>query len=142
MRPHALLPSLFCILLGCGGPSPEAQVRSAFEACVEAVEAGDAAEAASRLSPRFEGPDGMDAGTAKLYLLGVLRREKVGVTVFSDRVEVRGTQARQTVELLLTGRGEGSLLPQDATRRRFLLRWERREGEWRLRELRPLEGGN
>lgn len=142
MRPRFLLPGLLCVLFACGGQTPEAQVRSAFEATVDAVEAGDAATAAGRLSPRFEGPDGMDAGAAKLYLLGVLRREKVGVTVFANRVEVQGTQARQTVELLLTGRGEGSLLPQDASRRRFLLRWERRDGEWRLRELRPLEGGN
>lgn len=142
MRPSLLLPGLFSLLLACGGRTPEAQVRAAFEASVEAVEAGDAVAAAARLSPRFEGPEGMDAGTAKLYLLGVLRREKVGVTVFSDRVEVQGSQARQTVEVLLTGRGEGGLLPRDATRRRFLLRWERREGEWRLRELRLLEGGD
>lgn len=142
MRLRCLFSGLCCILLACGGQSPEAQVKAAFEACVEAVEAGDAMKAASRLSPRFEGPDGMDAGAAKLYLLGVLRREKVGITVFADRVEVQGSQARQTVEVLLTGRGEGGLLPQDASRRRFLLRWERREGEWRLRELRPLEGGN
>lgn len=142
MRLRCLAPGLCCLLFACGGQSPEAQVRSAFEACVEAVEAGDAAGAAARLSPRFEGPDGMDAGAAKLYLLGALRREKVGVTVFADRVEVQGSQARQTVELLLTGRSEGGLLPQDATRRRFLLRWERRDGDWRLRELRPLEGEN
>ena len=141
MRPHLLLSGLFSLLLACGGQTPEAQVKAAFQECVEALEAGDVGRAAARLSPRFEGPEGMDAGAARLYLLGVLRREKVDVTVLADRVEVQGSQARQTVEVLLTGREDGGLLPQDASRRRFQLRWERRDGDWRLRGLQPLEGG-
>jgi len=130
--PPAILVSL--LLLACAPDSPETRVKRAFEACVKGLEVGDAGAVIERLDPKFAGPEGMDRNAAKLYLMGILRREKIGVTVFSSRVEVQGREALQTVELLLTSRDSG-LLPQDASRRAFLLRWTQREGAWRLREL-------
>lgn len=131
LRPAILLPVL---LLACAPRSPEARVKQAFEACVKGVEAGDAGAVIDKLDAKFAGPEGMDRNAAKLYLLGLLRREKIGVTVFSTQVEVKGREALQTVELLLTSRG-GGLLPQDASRRSFLLRWTETDGKWCLREL-------
>jgi hypothetical protein len=117
------LPGLLAlaVLAGCRSEAPEARIRAAFAACVHAVEAGDAAGAAARLSPGFQGPDGMDRGGAQLFLMGVLRREKVGVTVLGQRLEVRGGQAEQAVDLLLTGRA-GSTLPSEGSRRSLVLR--------------------
>jgi hypothetical protein len=73
--------------------------------------------------------------------LGVLRREKIGVTIFSSRIEIKGREAFQTVELLLSSRS-GGLLPQDASRRTFLLRWVERDRTWRLRELVDASSGS
>ena len=130
-RPAILLP---LILLSCAPGSPEARVKSAFEACVKGLETGDPGAVIERLDPGFTGPEGMDRNAARLYLLGALRRERIGVTVLSSRIEVRGREAIQAVELLLTSR-DGGLLPRDASRRTFLLRWRETKGDWRLREL-------
>lgn len=139
MRIRFAVPAL-ALLLACTPESPEARVKKAFEACVKGVESGDAGAVAERLDPAFTGPEGMDRNAARLYLLGLLRREKVGVTVMSNRVDVRGREALQTVEVLLTSRG-GGLLPQDASRRTFLLRWRENGETWRLRELADGTGG-
>lgn len=122
-------------LLACGNGTPESQVRRAFEACRAGVEAGDAATASAPLDPAFRGPGGMDRSAARLFLATLLRRDKVGITVLRSEVEVRGPEALQEVDLLLTGR-QGGLLPEDATRRTFGLRWRRKGQEWRLLELR------
>ena len=127
------------VLLACQSDKPEDQVRKAFEACRKGVEARDAAAASAPLDPMFQGPEGMDRATAKLFLLGTLQREKVGVTVLRNEVTVRGNEALQEVDLLLTGRG-GGLLPQDASRRGFRLRWRRTGGDWKLLELQSLDG--
>jgi hypothetical protein len=105
---------------------------------VRAVEAGDAAGAVDQLSPGFTGPEGMDRGGARLFLLGILRQEKVGLTVLTQRVEVRGAQAAQEVDLLCTGR-TGSLFPQEGSRRTLVLRWELRDGQWKIRALEERE---
>jgi hypothetical protein len=127
-------------LLACRSDKPEAQVRRAFEQCRVAVEAGDAAGATAPLGPAFRGPDGMDKATARLFLLGLFRLEKVGVTVVRNEVSVKGGEALQEVDLVLTGRS-GGLLPQDASQRGFRLRWRKTGGDWTLLELVPLEGG-
>ena len=125
--------------LACRTDKPEDQVRKAFEACRAAVEAGDAAAAAAPLDPTFRGPDGMDKATARLFLMGTFRQEKVGVTVVRNEVAVRGNEALQEADLILTGRS-GGLLPQDASHSSFRLRWRKSGGEWRLLDLQPLDG--
>ena len=127
-----LLPVL---LLACASEAPEAQVKRAFEACMKGVETGDPGSVIERLDPKFIGPEGMDRNGAKLYLVALLRREKIGVTVLSSRTEATGDDILQTIELVLTSRSGGGLLPQDASRRSFLLRWVESDGKWRLREL-------
>jgi len=126
-------------LLACQSDKPEDQVRKAFEACRRAVEAGDAAGAAGPLDPAFRGPEGMDRATARLFLMGTLKQEKVGVTVLRSEVAVRGNEALQEVDLLLTGRS-GGLLPQEASNRGFRLRWRRAGSDWKLVELQSLDG--
>jgi hypothetical protein len=127
-------------LLACRSDKPEDQVRKAFEQCRAAVEGGDAAGATAPLSPAFRGPDGMDKATARLFLLGLFRQEKVGVTVVRNEVSVKGGEALQEVDLVLTSHG-GGLLPQDVSQRGFRLRWQKSGGDWTLLELLPLEGG-
>lgn len=122
-------------LLACARESPEARVKQAFEACLKGIESSDPGAVIERLDTRFEGPGGMDRNGAKLYLMGVMRRDKIGVTVFSNRIEIKGHEALQTTELLLTSHGGSGLLPQDASRRTFLLRWIEKDGAWRLRAL-------
>ena len=133
-----LLPML---LLACAPERPEARLKRTFEACVKGVETGNPAAVIECLDPQFTGPGGMDKRSAKLYLMGILKREKIGVTIFSSRIEVKGHDALQTVELVLTSRGESGLLPQDASRRTFLLKWIERDKAWRLRELLDASGG-
>jgi len=128
--------SALVALAGCRQESPEAQIEKAFSACVEAIEDGDAGAAVEPLSPRFSGPEGMSRDEARLYLAGLLRQEKVGITVLSSRIEVKGSQGAQAVEILLTSRSGSGLLPQDATRRLFLLRWEHQDDRWLLASLR------
>jgi hypothetical protein len=130
--------ALFLLLvpiLACRSESPEAQVKRAFETCVEAVESSDPGPAIELLAPDFSGPEGMGRDEAKLFLVGILRREKVGVTVFSSRIEVRGSRAEQSAELLLTSKSGSGLLPQEAGRHLFLLQWERQKGKWKLRQM-------
>lgn len=122
-------------LMACAPTSPEAKVKAAFDACVKGVEEGDAGAVMERLDSSFRGPEGMDRSGAKLYLMAVLRREKIGVTVLSSRIEVQRNSALQTVEVLLTSRNGSGLLPQDASRRTFQLRWEATQEVWRLREI-------
>lgn len=134
MRKSIASVSMLLALLACRSDKPEDQVRKAFETCRAAVEAGDAAAAAEPLDPDFRGPEGMDKGAARLFLMGTLRREKVGVTVLRNEVSVRDREAFQEVDLVLTGRGTG-LLPRDASRRSFGLHWRKARGDWRLLEI-------
>lgn len=113
-------------------------MRAAFERCRAAVEAGDAATATAPLDPAFRGPDGLDKATARLFLMGTFRQEKVGVTVVRNEVAVRGHEALQEVDLILTGRDSArssGLLPQDASQRAFRLRWRKAGREWTLLEV-------
>ena len=135
MRSVALAP-VFLLLLACSPDSPETRIRKAFDASVAAVEAGDAAAAAACLDEGFRGPEGMTKAEARAYLLGVLRQEKVGITVVAQKLEVRGAQATQVVDLLLTARSGTSLLPQDGSRRTLQLRWALAGKQWKVRELR------
>jgi hypothetical protein len=131
-----LRPALLTICLaGCRDASPEAQVKAAFARCVDALEAGDAGTALEVLAPDFQGPEGLDRASARLYLMGLLRREKVGVTVFSNDVELQGKRVRQRVEVVLTSRTPGGLLPQDAGHRRFELVWVEVGGAYRLQRF-------
>lgn len=139
LRSALALPVLLVSLSACRSGHPEDQVRKAFETCRAAVEAGDAAKAAEPLDPAFRGPDGMDKATARLYLLGVLRQEKIGVTVLRNEISVRGPEALQEVDLLLTGRA-GGLLPQDVSQRSFHLRWRKSGREWKLMDIQSLDG--
>ena len=135
----AIALSILTVLAACHSDRPGDQVRKAFESCRAGVESGDAAEATSSLDPEFRGPDGMDKATAKLFLLGILRQEKIGVTVLRNEITVKKSEALQEVDLLLTGRS-GSLLPQDASHRSFRMRWRQARGDWKLTELQPLDG--
>lgn len=110
-------------------------MKRAFQDSVKAVEAGDAGEAASVLAQDFSGPEGMDKASAKLFLMGILKQEKIGITVLENRVDVQGTRAKESVNLLLTGRGGSGLLPDETSRHLFLLSWERQGRHWKLREL-------
>jgi hypothetical protein len=131
--------SILGLLAACHSDKPEDQIRKAFETCRAGVESGDAAEATAVLDPEFRGPEGMDKAMARLFLLGTLRQEKVGVTVVRNEVAVQQSEAIQEVDLLLTGRS-GSLLPQDVSRRSFRLRWHRVKGDWKLEEHQSLDG--
>jgi hypothetical protein len=131
--------SILGFLAACHADQPEDQVRKAFEVCRAGVESGDATEATSNLDPEFQGPDGMDKATARLFLLGILRQEKVGVTVVRNQITVKRSEAFQEVDLLLTGRN-GSLLPQDASHRSFRLRWRKTHGDWKLLDIQSLDG--
>ena len=130
------LPLAALLLLACHRESPEQAVRRAFQDCVTAVEKGDAEPVAKRLHADFSGPEGMDREMARLFLLGTLKRQKVGVTVLSQSLEVRGRTATMTVSLVLTGRSGGALLPEDSSRKNLVLRWDLRDDKWLLREVR------
>ena len=123
---------------GCRSDKPEVRVRAAFETCRAAVEAGDARGATAALDPTFQGPDGMDKGMAQLFLMGTFRREKVGVTVVRNEVAVKGIEAVQDVDLILTGRS-GGLIPHDASHHSFRLRWRKTGDDWKLAELQPFD---
>ncbi len=131
--------ALLGALSACRSDKPEDQVRKAFETCRAAVEAGDAAGATAPLDPAFRGPDGMDKAGVRLFLMGTFRQEKIGVTVLRNDVSVRGSEALQEVDLVLTGRS-GGLLPQDASQRSFQLRWRKSGREWRVMDLQSLDG--
>ena len=135
MKRLAVPPILFLLLAACGAESPEAQVRKAFGTAVQSIESGDAATVAEALHTDFRGPEGMTRGEARLFLMGWLRQEKVGITVLTQRVDLRGSQAYQSVELLLTGKGAGRLLPEESSRRSLALRWEKVGKAWKLKEL-------
>lgn len=139
---HRLLQALLAaaLLAGCRRETPEARIHKAFDACVQAVEAGNAAKAVRGLSPGFTGPEGMDQAGARLFLAGILAREKVGVHVLAQDLAVRGAEAVQTVDLVLTGRSGGGLLPGEGSHRALVLRWERQDGEWKIREIRESGG--
>ncbi len=131
--------SVLMALFACHADRPEDQIRKAFETCRAGVESGDVAQAASSLDPQFRGPDGMDQATARLFLLGTLRQEKVGVTVVRSDITVQRNEALQDLDLILTGRS-GGLLPQDASHRSFRLRWRKAGGDWKLTELQASDG--
>lgn len=129
-----VIPAALICLAGCRRETPEARIRRAFGDAVRALEAGDAAGVLEHVSPAFEGPEGMDRAAARLYLAGVLGREKVGVTVLAQSLEVDRLRAVHRVEVILTGRAGGGLLPGEGSRRSLTLVWEFRDGAWRIRE--------
>jgi hypothetical protein len=140
-RVHSLTAALALLLglLACSPDSPEDQVRKAFETCRQAVEAGDAAAAAAPLDPAFQGPEGMDKATARLFLAATLQRERIGITVVKNDITIRGTEAFEDLALILTSRS-GSLLPGEASQRNFQLRWRKVGSDWRLLEVQSPEG--
>lgn len=131
MRKSIASVSMALALLACRSDKPEDQIRKAFGACAAAVEAGNATAAVEPLDPAFQGPEGLNRGGARLYLMGLLRQEKVGILVLRNDVQVQGATALQEVDVVLTGRS-GSLLPRDASRRTFGLRWRRTPDGWRI----------
>ncbi len=133
LRLGRALPAALLLLLACHSDKPEARVKAAFDQMVRAVEAGDAAGAAELLDPEFRGPEGLDKGGARLYLIGVFRGGKVGVTVLENRLRLEGRDVWQNVALLVTQKG-GGLLP-DSSRRAYLIRWRERKGDWRMVEV-------
>lgn len=122
------------LLVGCRGGSPESQVRAAFGACRAGVESGDMPAVVAHLDPAFRGPEGMDLAQARLFLFG-LRGRKIGITVLDQDVAVQGRSAHQRVTLILTGKDGGALLPDESSRRTLHLRWEQKQGDWRLVEV-------
>ena len=134
-----LLAPVMVTLSACHRTRPEDQVKAAYQACCEAIASGDAAGAVEALSPRFRGPEGMDRASARLYLTGLLQRQKVGITTLRNDVRVEGDEATQDVSLLLTDAG-GGLLPSEASRRTFLLTWRREGRAWKLVELEAPDG--
>jgi len=136
MRRIALTALTLCSLLACKQGSPEDQVRAAFAATVEALEKSDAGSASEMLSQDFQGPEGMDRGAARLYLMGVFRRQKVGVTVLANRVQINRDGALQVVELVLTAKG-GGLIPEDMGRRSYVIRWRQTGDHWKIRSVEP-----
>ncbi len=99
---------------------------------IEAVEKSDAGGASEMLSQDFQGPEGMDRGAARLYLMSVFRQQKVGVTVLANRVQINRDGALQAVEMVLTSKG-GGLIPEDMGRRSFVIRWRKTGNHWKIR---------
>lgn len=132
MRPIALIALTLCSLVACKQDSPEEQVRATFAAAVKAVENSDATAATELLSQDFQGPEGMDRGAARLYLMGVFRQQKVGVTVLANRVQINREGAMQAVDLVLASKG-GGLIPEDMGRRSYVIRWRKTGSHWRIR---------
>lgn len=134
MRPIALIALTLCSLVACKQGSPEDQVREAFASTIEAIEKSDAAAATEMLSQDFQGPEGMDRGAARLYLMGVFRQQKVGVTVLANRVQINREGALQAVDLVLTSKG-GGLVPEDMGRRSYVIRWRKTGSHWKIRNV-------
>ena len=136
MRQIALTALTLCSLSACKQGSPEDQVRAAFAAIVEAVEKSDAAAASELLAKDFQGPEGLDRGAARLYLMGVFQHQKVGVIVLANQVQINQEGALQAVELVLTAQG-GGLIPEDMGRRSYVIRWRRTGTHWKIRSVEP-----
>ncbi len=134
MRRMPCITLTICSLLACRQESPEAQVKAAFTRCVAALEKGDAGAAGAALAPDFQGPEGMDRAAARLYLMGLLRREKVGVTVLANRVQIQHSEATQAVDLVITSKGTG-LVPEEMGRHSYLIRWQASKNGWRIRSV-------
>jgi hypothetical protein len=139
MDGRLFVPFALIALAGCRKDGPEVQIQKAFDRCVKAIEAADPGSALEVLSPQFSGPEGMTREEAKLYLMGLLHQEKIGITVFTSLIAVKGSQGDQAVEVLLTSRSGATLLPQETSKRIFRLHWERLDGVWRLQSLQPPE---
>ena len=135
MRRITLIALTLCSLLACKQGSPEDQVRETFATTVEALEKSDAGAASDLLSQDFQGPEGMDRGAARLYLMGVFQHQKVGVTVLANRVQINRDGALQAVELVLTSKGGGGLIPEDMGRRSFVIRWRKTGNHWKIRSV-------
>lgn len=128
------VPAALLLLAACQSDKPEAKVRAAFDRAKAAIEASDAAGALEVLAKDFKGPEGLDRATARFVLMGIFRQGAVGITVLRNEVAPEGAGFHQQVDLLLTQKG-GGLLPSDAGRRTYLLRWKLEGGEWRIGSL-------
>ena len=134
MKRFLLVALTICSLVACRHETPEAKVRAAFASCMVAVEKSDAGTVTDLLAPDFEGPEGMDRGAVRLYLMGVFRQQKVGVSVLANRVQIKRGEAVQAVDLVLIAKG-GGLLPEDAGRHGYLIRWREIKGDWKIRSV-------
>lgn len=132
--PRRLTPALLLLALACRSDKAEDRVRKAFEGACGALKEGDAAGATEALSKDFRGPEGLDKASARFLLQGIFRQGKVGLTVLRNDLSAQGSDFDQEVELLLT-QTSGGLLPTDAGRRHYLLRWRKEEGSWRIARI-------
>ncbi|MBL0312372.1 MAG: nuclear transport factor 2 family protein [Holophagaceae bacterium] len=134
MRQIILMALTLCSLAACKQGSPEDQVRKTFAEAVQAVENSDVGGASELLAQDFQGPEGIDRGAARLYLMGVFRQQKVGVTVLANRVQITRDGALQAVDLVLTSKG-GGLIPEDMGRRSYVIRWRKTGNDWKIRSV-------
>jgi len=134
----ALLLGFLLAFAACRRDSPETQIQRAFSDCLKAIEASEASAATEVLHPQFQGPESMDRAAARLYLMGLFRREKAGITILRNELRVEGSKGYQQVELLLTSKTPSGLLPQEASRRIFQLLWKSEDHRWFLVELQTL----
>jgi len=127
------------IWMGCTTEGPEAQVKRSFDRCVQDLERGDGPAALEVLSPGFEGPEGMDRDAARLFLLGLLKQDRLSITVLQSQITAREQEATQEISAVVIQKGGGTVLPKDSSRQSFRIRWEKRKGDWRVRGLRRVE---
>jgi len=132
-----MLPAALCLafLAGCQNDSPEARIHKAFDLALSAAEAGDVPHALKVLAPKFVGPEGVDRDGAGLFLAGPFKTSRMGVTILSQKLVVDGNQAVQSLDVFITTRPGGALMPQEKSRQGLVLRWEQRDGEWLVREV-------
>jgi hypothetical protein len=117
-------------------PSDVERIRALFDGAARAVEEKRIGDAVQGVSESFSG-EGLDKTGVKRLIAGhVLRGAWVSVVVSGAKVEVQGTGARATVDVVLSRSGKGKplteLLPELASVHRIDCRLAREEDGWRV----------
>lgn len=123
---------LLILLAGCSTPSDEVRIRAAIDAMVEAVEQKRTGEFMDYVATDFAGTADVSRrmDVERLLRFHQLRNKRIGVTLRSVEVEMRGDRATASFNALLTG--SESWLPERGRDYAFVTGWRLEAEDWKL----------
>jgi len=117
----------------CARTSDEARVRSTIAQMQKAVEEGAPRDFMGHVSDDFTGNLGMvdRNGLNNLLRVQVLRNEHQNVLIGPVDVEMQGDRATAKLTATLTGRSDGSIVPERASIFSITSSWRKEGSDWR-----------
>lgn len=121
------------LLAGCHRAPAEQQIRDAIESAAAAARANDTSGVLDVVSEDFTGNQGdLDQrGLRRLLAVRAFRQDETGILIGPITFDQKGDRMVARFNLVLTGGGRGSLLPDQSAVYAMTTAWRREGGDWK-----------